>query len=137
MKPKEYLLKNGHIDEIKRGRLSREHIDIIKAAVAGGENIEGYTLNTPAAGIPEKATNAVERNKPEVGKIIYEIPPERFPESEYTVFERVDGKRVTRSLREACNNCRVSLIYCFCDSPRIVARNGRGSVLVYIERKQC
>lgn len=54
-----------------------------------------------------------------------------YPEAEFYVQE-LNGTK--RSMREACNNCRVSLIQCSCGAPRIVSTKGTGpaSVLVTI-----
>lgn len=133
MKPKEYLLKHGYIDEIKRGRLSLDHIEVIKDAVANGEYIEGYSLDTGPAGTPQKATNAVKRDPVSNGKEIVELMPYRYPEDKFVAYEYRDGKKVKRSLREICRNCGVSMVCCVCGSPRAVAHDGRGDVAIYIE----
>lgn len=44
----------------------------------------------------------------------------RFPEAEYRAVAWKDGKKVTYSLRECCNTCRVSLVNHFCDAPTIL-----------------
>lgn len=133
MKPKEYLLKHGHIDKIGRGRLSAAHIEIIKDAVANGVRIEGYA---------SVESNSVEVNKPkEVKKVenpsneIVDLAPIHYPEDQFVAYEYHDGKKIERSLRSACNNCLVSLVQCVCGNPTIVARNGCSSVSVSIVRK--
>lgn len=130
MKPKEYLVKHGHLDKIGRGRLSSKHIEIIENAVANGANIEGYSATAAPVENEPKVVRKVENNND-----IVELQPYRYSEDEFVAFEYVDGKKITRSLREACRNCRVSLVQCWCGNPTIVARNGCGDVSVTIVRK--
>jgi hypothetical protein len=132
MKPKEYLVSIGALDEIKRGRLSLAHIELCKEAAGKGIAIEGYSISTaavndkPAIVTKEKVTNE---------KVIAELAPYRYPENEFRAYELVDGKKEYRSLREACRQTRVSLVCCPCDNHEIVATDGTGSVQVFIERK--
>ena len=56
------------------------------------------------------------------------LPDEyRFPEKEFKAIERRDGKRITHSMRECCNTCRVSLVNHGCDAPTIL-----GNIVVEI-----
>lgn len=132
MKPKEYLVSIGELDEVKRGRLSLAHIELCKKAAAQGVSIEGYSITTgatketPAVVTKEKVTNE---------KVIMELVPYRFPEDVFRAYELVNGKKKFRSLREVCRNSRVSMVVCPCDSHRIVATDGTGDVSVYVERK--
>ena len=132
MRPKEWLVKNGHLppgSEEKRGRISLENIERIKKAVAEGAVIDGYSVSKT-----EKSTApVVEKAKVSTEKQVIEPAPYRYPETEFMVVETESGK--LRNMREACNNCRCSLVVCWCESPRIVATDGRGSVLVTIKRR--
>lgn len=132
MKPKEYLVSIGALDEVKRGRLSLAHIELCKKAAAEGVVIEGYSVTSAATAQNEAV---VEKVKVSSEKEVVEPAPLRFPEDEYVAVEMRDGKRVIRSLREACRHSRLSLVGCPCDSHEIVAHDGRGNVSVTIERK--
>lgn len=78
---------------------------------------------TKNSGAPSKET--------ETGMADYVFPSDyRFPESEYVAFARVGGKKEFHSLREVCNNCRVSLVNHGCNSPVI-----RGNIVLTIEPK--
>lgn len=134
MKAKEYLLKHGRIDAITRGRLSLENTAFILEAVRNGEQIDGYSVSTgPVKGIEAPV---IKKELVTNEKVIAEIPPYRFEESDFKAIEYTDGKKFERSLRSACILCKVSLVGHYCDEPRIVARDGRGDVRVYIERKK-
>jgi hypothetical protein len=132
MKPKEYLVSIGELKEIGRGRLSLAHIELCKKAAAEGVKIEGYSVST---GPSKETAPVVTKEKISTEKVIAELPHERFPEDEFRLYELVDGKKITRGLREVCRNSGVSLLYCPCDSHRIVNRDGTGDVSVYVERK--
>ena len=54
----------------------------------------------------------------------------RYPETEYRAIARINGKKVEYGMREACNNCRVSLVNHGCDAPTI-----HGNIAVSIERR--
>lgn len=136
MKPKEYLVKHGHLKEVARGRLSREHIAIIEKAVAEGVCIEGYSIGQSK----DTAAPVAVKAKATSNKDVIEPAPYTYPESEYQAVEFRNGKRVIRSMRECCNTCytltrvHVSLVGHVCDNPMIVAHDGSGSVPVQIER---
>lgn len=133
MKAKEWLLANGHIQAITRGRISSANKALIEDAVRKGAKIEGYSVST--APVKADTPQVVSKVATTTEKTIADLPPYRYPEDEFVAFERDNGKKVTRSLRCACNKCRQSLVVCWCEEPAIVARDGRGSVRVYIERK--
>lgn len=59
----------------------------------------------------------------------------RFSEEEFVAFERVNGTKKFRGMREACRLCGCSLVGCYCDAPEIVATDGTRNVAVFIERK--
>ncbi len=122
MKPKEWLLKNGHIKEITRGRMSRESIALIEEAVKNGVIIEGYSNYTaPAkpvseAGI-EKPVSRIEKSN---GTGILAIPDNPLRSEElWEAYANIDGKIKSIGMRTVCNTCKNSLTYCPCKSPLV------------------
>ena len=116
MKPKEWLLKNGHIKEITRGRMSREHISLIENAVRNGASIEGYGVSTTAPA-EKSAPVKVEKVGTDPNRIL-DIP--EFPvrdEREWQGYANVNGKIRDIGMRTVCNTCNNSLSYCGCKSP--------------------
>lgn len=99
MKPKEWLHANGHLKEIGRGRLSKEHIALVTKA-AETTFIEGYSRGDVVPVTKAK----VSVNKPvsddETG--IVELAPILYPFDQYRVFGYTDGKKVYASTKEAC-----------------------------------
>ena len=136
MRPKEWLVKNGHLDKVGRGRLSREHIALIEKAVAAGVKIDGYTVESKpkaTATGPDKPTAVVKRESHDPNRIV-EPADYRYPENGYRAFEVETG--VERSMRSACNGCSLSLVMCYCEVPTIVATDGGGSVAIEIKGKR-
>ena len=131
MKPKVALVKAGFLpagSENVRGRLSGEAIAKCKALAAEGWDIEGYTVSqssTPTAPVVEKTPVANGE------KVIHDIVM-RFP-LDTPAHAFIDGKRVKVSMREACGNCRVSLVCCTCGAPSVVRPDGRGVMRAYIQ----
>lgn len=114
MKPKDWLKANGHISEIKRGRMSREHIELIKAAVATGVKIEGYGEVTATADKPA----TVERTAVDPNRLV-DVPDVYRDERTLMAYRTQDGKQIEIGMRTVDNNCGSSLTYCRCDSPRV------------------
>jgi hypothetical protein len=137
MKPKDYLKDNcpfkgdkGHecVKEGK-GRLSLQHVEVIKEAVSKGIQIDGYSVTTAApVNAPRKslanARAVVERQKAGTDTLIT-IPAPRYPEEDYHAYAMVDGKKVKVGMRECCSNCydltrsHRSLTYCICENPKV------------------
>ena len=138
MKPKEYLYKHGHIKEIGRGRLSREHIAIIEDAVKGGEVIEGYSTSTVASGVtddmskPIKVEKTVLKSDPNV---VYDVPNPSRDESRVEAYTFNNGESVSVGMRTVCNNCRCSLNYCPCPTPKVWIDHTTEGVVKFKERK--
>lgn len=131
MKPKVALVKDGFLpagSENKRGRLSGEAIERCKTLVSQGWDIEGYSSSTPpTAAAPVAVKDARVPTEKVISEIVY-----RFPlETKATAVH--NGKTVPVSMREACGNCRVSLVCCSCGMPKVVRPDGTGSMLVTIE----
>lgn len=114
--PKEALAKDGTIPvSMGRGRLSREGIERCKWLVANkGWDIKGYSLETS----PQKSTEkAVVKKVPQTNEkviqdyvILYDLK----------LYKAVAENGKIYTLRECCNNCRVSLVQCHCGSPTIL-----------------
>ena len=123
---KQWLLSEGHIKEAGRGRISAENLARIQKAHESGVRFSDWQPSNTEI----HAGNAVTKNSvPENLTGEYTL---RYSEDEYKVIE---ANGTVRSLKEACNNCSVSLVQCGCGAPRIVARDGSRSVLVSIVRK--
>jgi len=135
MRAKAWLVENGHLESDGRGRMPLRVIPILEEARKNGTTFSDWPKGTVTKS--EKTGAVVVKREASMSheKIVQELAPETYPMSEFVVFERVNGKRVMRSLKEACNNCRVSLVGHYCESPTIVSRDGNGCVRVYIERK--
>lgn len=118
MKAKEWLLKNGHIKAITRGRISLENRALIEEAVRNGANIEGYSVST--APVKDETPAVVTKAAPVSSeKIIHDIGPERYDEREWIAFIYEDGKQKEIGIRSVCATCGASLTYHVCESPRV------------------
>lgn len=127
MKPKEWLFKNGHIKEIGRGRLSREHIDLIKDAVNHGAMIEGYSVEST----PNSTVKTVVKTAKATAETVMDI-------GEPLRDERALSARAGKTeigMRTVCNVCRNSLTYCFCPQPRVWVDYNREAVVEFVTRK--
>jgi hypothetical protein len=130
MKARDWLVQKG-LAKGTRGKFSAAAHAALQDAIANGEKFSDY----PKGDAPVKATKV----KPSKGETprestgIVDLAPYRFEENSYRAVEVESG--VERSLRSACNTCRVSLVVCYCTDPIIVARDGGGSVSVRIEAR--
>ena len=131
MTPKEALIKDGKVPvKAGRGRLSREAKARLEELVAEGWKIDDYSVKTSPA--TAKDTKPVVVQKPKAtGKVIEEYVI-FWDEHEY---KALDSNNKERSMREACNNCHVSLVQNHCDNPTIVRQDGAGNVAVRIVRR--
>lgn len=127
MKPKEYLVKHGHIKVAGRGRLSRENIAIIEEAVKNGALIEGYSTSTPA-----DESNPTEVKRAIVGDAIFDIPDETRPERNWEAKRESDGKPI--GMRTVCNRCGNSLTHCLHATPVVWVDHNRQSEVVFVPR---
>lgn len=120
MKPKDWLLANGHIKEITRGRMSRENIALIQEAVNNGAKIEGYA--------PSEEGEEVNRVATDPNRIL-DIP--EFPFRDEKAYEPfANGERWPLGMRGCCELCKNSLTYCGCETPYVRIDNDR---LVMVE----
>lgn len=135
---KQWLLAQGHIKENQagRGRISAENMAHVKAAYESGTRFSDWepkvTEKPDGTQVTENSVST--RGNP---KIVSEFTI-LWPEDEFQAIE-MHTKKV-RSMREACNPCRRSLVQCECDTlervPSIVSTDGRGSVPIQIVRKK-
>lgn len=123
MKPKVALVKDGFLpagSENRRGRLSLEAKARLAELVALGWDIDGLSAPKPVTEKPE-----AEPSKPGItpvdgtssargsGKVIVEIPDERYPENEFRAF--AGGKEI--GMRDVCNTCGNSFTHNVCSNP--------------------
>lgn len=140
-KAKVALVEAGIIKQAGRGRISADGHAWLKKQYDNGVRFSDWpkgevvvTKSKATKSKPETETIKVKRTEQSGGeKIVAELAPYRFTEEEFMAVEK--GTKIERSLRSACNNCRVSLVVCYCAQPRIVALDGGGSVEVTIKRK--
>lgn len=125
MKPKEYLVKHGHMKEAGRGRLSKEHIAIIEAAVKGGALIEGYSISTPTNDEPAEVKRSAAVD-------VYDVPDEKRPERDWEA-RLEDGSSI--GMRTVCNTCKNSLNYCLCAYPLVWMGHNHESAVSFMPRK--
>lgn len=131
MKPKEWLKANGHITEIGRGRMSREHIALVEAAVASGVAIEGYAVSSK----PANADKPVERVAVD-SKTIADIGEPTRDERSLMAYRVEEGKNVEIGMRTVCNACGSSLTYCGDASPRVWIDHERQAVVNFKPRPE-
>ena len=133
MKPKEWLYANGHISKIGRGRMSAEHIALVKEAVANGVKIEGYETvksSKPSVSTEKPTAPAVERTKIDPNRVI-DCPDPLRDEREFDAFVTVDGKTSKIGKRTVCNGCGNSLSWCWCPTPSVWVDHTREAVVTF------
>lgn len=125
-KRKEWLLSEGHIAEITRGRISLDNQERCEEAARNGVKFSDLTVKS-VAGVETvtKATYQTEKHIPD-------IPDARYPVETTRVYT-MDGALTKANTRAACFNCSVSLAYCTCDAPRAIVSNSSGYVPVRLE----
>lgn len=135
---KQFLLKHNRIKEAGRGRISGDNLSWLLEQYNTGQRFSDWEPEVTESKGEKKVSNKVKRMPRRVPD---EIPTEiniYWPEEDYQAIEIRNSKRVVRSMKDACNNCRVSLVQCACRAynrtPQIVAHDGRGSVDISIER---
>lgn len=132
MRAKSWLYEQGHIAADGRGRMPR--VSVKNGREIAGILDEAYQSGTKFSdwpkGVVAEVKAAVKPKAETTDTGVVDLAPYRFPEDEFKALEV--GTKKERSLREACRNCRNSLVGCWCVSPEIVATNGNGSVKVRI-----
>ncbi len=111
-----------------RGRLSRKAVDKCMELSGKGWHIAGYVVQAAAPAVKGSPTSTV---APVVKKVpVAAVTPVQdfvilHPEN---MFQAIGPKKKVYGMREACNNCGVSLVQCNCASPTIL-----GHIRVSIE----
>jgi hypothetical protein len=113
VKPKDALKQAGFPVNMGRGRLSREAIEKCKELAASGVKIDGYEVTTKVSSESPKVTKtAVVQGEKVIESFTLSYPLERWQA------KGKDGR--VWSMKECCNNCRVSLVQCHCGNPSIL-----------------
>lgn len=137
MRAKAWLFANGHIKADGRGRMPTVSMKTGESVVTllsdSGQKFSDWPKGQVVKAEDTGEVSVKRDASPQT--TVAEIPEFRFTEDEFTAIETRNGKKVHRSLREACRHCRVSLVVCYCPTPMIVSHDGRGSVAVTIVRK--
>lgn len=122
MKAKDWLKANGHIAEVTRGRISNENHARLAEAAAKGQVFsdwpKGKVTITPAVG-EEKATAKVEKSAIAAGDNYGEAFI-RYDDWANMIAVADDGTKF--SMKEACNNCGLSLLGHQCNSPMVLGK---------------
>jgi hypothetical protein len=130
---REYLADLGLAKPGARGKFSNAAKEALaKADAEGFEFLDGPSPKGNGSG-PIKSTVKKAKPTPVESTGIVDLTPYRYEENTHKAIEVETG--IERSLRSACNSCRVSLVVCWCDSPIIVARDGSGSIHVRVESR--
>jgi len=136
-KAKVALVEAGIIKSAGRGRISADGHAWLKARYDEGQRFSDWpkgkveVTKTETEGKPESKVKVIRSAEVSNVKQIADIPPYRFPEDEFEAYEFINGKKKPVSLRECCNNCRVSLVAHSCEDPTYL-----GDRKVYIVRKK-
>ena len=133
MKPKEWLLKNGHIKEAGRGRMSAAHKALIAEALAADPTlvIEGYSVSKPA---PNTGKPATVTREPVTSTGVADVPEQRRHPDEWEPFDDA-GNRIPTGIKGICDNCKSSFTYCYCRHSVSILDGGRVSVVTFKPKK--
>jgi hypothetical protein len=113
---KEALLAAGRIQAITRGRISLDNHAWLKAQHDAGVRFSDWPKGEVVVNVDKPAEVRVVRDPKLNGeKVIAEFTI-IYPRDDY---KAVAGNKVY-GMAEVCNNCRVSLVQCHCDSPTIL-----------------
>ena len=126
---KDWLKANGFIKEVTRGRISGENHKRLSEAVANGVKFSDYTaVKTEAVEKTSKGTTTKTVRVIRDGSESPSVPGDtawismhdmRFPEAEYIAISETGEKF---GMREACNNCHLSLLNHKCESPSVLGK---------------
>lgn len=131
MRAKDWLLANGYISEVTRGRLSRENLDRIHEAVRQGVVIDGYSVSTVQPAEPS-APRAVRRVAADT---ITDVPDEIRPASSWEPLVNGKPHRFV-GMATVCNGCKNSLTYCYCPTPRVWLDHDREGTVSFTTRSK-
>lgn len=125
--PKEALFAAGRIEKIGKGRISRENNAWLDEQISTGVfTVAG--MNLKASTGPTPASPTVERSKANDPGLYDIIDPTR---DEKSLEAFAGGESI--GMRTVCDNCRISLTHCPCESPRVMV-NGSPSVVSFKPR---
>lgn len=104
--------------KLGRGRMPKGGEEHVRNLVAQGYRIKGYDAVSTAKTSQSTAgpTPKVVKVKADAVKVVQEFVI-LYDERMYKAYDEA-GK--VRSMREVCNNCRVSLVQCHCGDPCIL-----------------
>lgn len=123
---REYLVEKGLAKE-GRGKFSTEAKAELDRARAAGIKFSDEVVETVTKPTGEKVTEV--KTKPKAEAPPWKSPDEyRYPEGVYQAYYLDNKNRVMVGLREACQNCGLSLCDHRCNEPVVLGR------LVTIER---
>lgn len=116
-----------------RGKFSNAAKEALTKALADGTKFSDYPKSDTqvVTTSSDNTTTKVTVRATGASNAIVEPAPQVWPDGT-RAFARVDGKRVYTSMRNCCFNCRVSLYWCSCGTPRAIVGNG-GYVPVVLE----
>lgn len=119
---KEALLKAGRIKEITRGRISLDNHAWLKSQYDTGIRFTDWPKGEviTSTGPTDETVVRVKRD-PNITneKVIAEL---RYRYDDENAWIAEDGAGKQYGMREACDNCKCSLIACFCESPRLFGK---------------
>ena len=127
MKAREYLVSKN-LAKPGRGKFSGTAREALTAAIQSGQTFDDYkveagTLVKVAIGnvgvkVEKPAGAATERRAPRVqSSDVLEVPAQVWPEDNSHAFYTETGKPC--SMKNACNNCSVSLYWCHCSDTHV------------------
>ena len=126
MRAKQYAVKLG-LAKAGKGRMSREAHAAIQKAISEGMTFEDY-------GTPAKSQKTVKVDKSakdgpqDVVQNPYAEPAYRYPRDQKFVYVDDNGKSHEIDARQACMNCRYSLVAHQCHNPVVLTKHGRRAV---------
>lgn len=126
MKPKVALVKDGFLPqgaENQRGRMSAAAIARCQELAQQGWQIDGFAVSKSA---DTSKPDTVVRVKTDPNEVV-DIPEPTRDEKSLTAHS-TNGKV---GMRTVCNNCRRSLTYCLCESPKVWLDHETEGVVVF------
>ena len=122
---REWLVSQG-LAKPGRGKFSKAAHQALAKALGEGIKFSDYPKSAnPAPVKTVKATGDKPAPTPVKSSSVPDVMFEdeyRYPEADYQAVRFEDGKKIVHSMREVCNNCRVSLVMCGCEDTTIYGR---------------
>jgi hypothetical protein len=121
MRAKEWLFENGHIEKVGRGRISLEnHKRLADSGLKFSDWPKGEVTQVVVRknDVDTNVVRVVKEDKPAATETAWLSQDDyRFPEN---LYQAVDATGKTYGMREACNNCGLSLCGHVCDKPSVL-----------------